>query len=92
MLADDEARQEGGIAERRLGAARGGRKGQPFRHGRGLVVDDIVDPGGAPLDRRQRGLRDVVDVDERPDAAAVADDREPAASNRLHERAVLRGE
>ena len=60
-----------------------GEVGQPFGDLRRVVVDDVVDPGLTALDRRRRRGRRVVDVDQRPDPAAVADDREAASADEL---------
>lgn len=47
---------------------------QPFGHGQGIVVDDIVDPWFGRERGDRRGDR-VVDVDERPDGISFPDDR-----------------
>ena len=69
-------------------AGRGGERGEPDADRRGLVVGDVVDAGRAALDRRHGRRGGVVDVDERPDAGAVADDREAALADQLELLAV----
>src|SRR5215208_5117939 len=58
---------------------------QPLGDRRGIVVDYVVDTATAVLYCRHRRLRGVGDVDERPHAAAVADQREPALADHLIE-------
>src|SRR5215207_8917249 len=57
-----------------LGAQRARQHRQPLSHGRGVVVDDVVDTRLAALDRGGGRGRGVFDVDVRPDATAAADD------------------
>src|SRR5437667_6432757 len=49
---------------------------QPHPSGGGLVVDDVVDGRTVVVEREHRRLDRVVEVDERPHAFPVADDRE----------------
>ena len=72
-----------GKRARRLGAQRVGQHRQELAHRRGLVVDHVVEAGLAALDRGHGGRGGVVDVDQRPHAPAVADDRELALEHRL---------
>ena len=72
-----------GHVPRRLGAERRRDRGQPLRDRRRLVVDDVVDPAAAVLDRGHGGVGGILDVDERPHARAVADDGEAALADRL---------
>src|SRR6266511_4457434 len=65
-----------------LGTQRARQHRQPLPHGRGLVVDDVVDPWLAALERDGGRRRGVFDVDVRPDAPTVADDREPTLADR----------
>ena len=51
-------------------------RGQPLRHRCRVVVDDVVDPAPPARDGGHGGLRRVLDVDERPHAAAAANYRE----------------
>ena len=74
-----EAREPGGDVPRRRRAEALGEVRQPLGDGRRLVVDDVVDARRAALDRGDRRRGGVVDVDERPDAGAVADEREACA-------------
>ena len=60
---------------RRLRPDGRGQGGQPLRDRRRVVVDDVVHAGFALLDGGHGGRGRVVDVDERPDTAAPADDR-----------------
>src|ERR687894_1482462 len=60
-----------------LGIQRARQHRQPLPHGRGLIVDDVVDTRLAALDRDGGRRRGVFDVDVRPDATTAADDREP---------------
>ena len=82
-LADREPRDPGRHVARRPGAQALGQVRQPLRHRRGLVVDDVVDAGGASLDRDDRRGGRVVDVEERPDAGAVADERQLALADQV---------
>ena len=75
---------------RRLRAQRLGEHRQPLAHRRGLVVDDVVDGRPVVLEREHGRRGGVVEVDPRPDAAAVADDRELPLADRL-DRAVVGG-
>src|SRR5918999_130260 len=56
---------------------------QPLGHWGGIIVDDVVDTATAVLDRRHRRLRGVGDVDKRPYAATVTDQRKPALADHL---------
>src|SRR6266542_2482008 len=56
-----------------LGTQRARQHRQPLPHGRGVVVDDVVDTRLAALDRDRGRCRGVLDLDERPDATAIAD-------------------
>src|ERR687897_1155161 len=70
-----------------LGIQRARQHRQPLPHGRGVVVDNVVDTRLAVLDRGGGRRRGVFDVDERPDATTVPDDREPTlADRRRHHR------
>src|SRR5919106_805944 len=60
-----------------LGTQRARQDRQPLPHRRGLVIDDVVDTRLAALDRDGGRRRGVLDVDMRPDATTVTDDREP---------------
>jgi hypothetical protein len=73
---------------RRPGPDRRGELGQPGRDRGRLVVGDVVDAGRAVADRRDRRAGRVVDMGERPYAAAAADDREPALAYLRDEVAV----
>src|SRR5207249_3346151 len=73
-LAGHEAGEPARYSTRRLGADRLGQEREPLAHRRGLVVDDVVDALGALLEGEHGGRRGVLEVDERPDTAAVADD------------------
>ena len=75
---------------RRLGTDGGGELRKPLADGSNVVVDDVVDTG-APLDRGRRRRDRVVDVDERPHAGPVADDREPLPPHQLDHVAVVVG-
>src|SRR6266487_5030406 len=75
-------------APRWLGAERAGEFRQPDGDGCRLVVDDVVDAWCAVLDSGDGRGRRVVDVDERPDATAVADDRELALAHEVGEVTV----
>ena len=86
MTADQQSRQPRGNASRRRRTSRVGQKWQPLAHRRGLVIGDVIDPGGAALECRHRSGRRVSDVYERPDPGAVANDRELPPSNRVEER------
>ena len=61
--------------ERRFGANRTRKLRQPDIHSRWLIVVDVVDAWLAMLNRRNRRRCGVVDVGERPDARAIADER-----------------
>ena len=78
VAAGDEAREPDRDAPRALGAERLGVDRHPLAHRRRLVVDDVVDAGGAALERGHRRRRRVVDVDEGEGAGALADHRQPA--------------
>src|SRR5919107_251175 len=70
-----------------LGTKRARHHRQPLPHGRGLVVNDVVDTRPAALDRNRGRRRGVLDVDVRPDATTATDDREPTlADRRRHHR------
>src|SRR5712691_10292068 len=84
VLAGSESPQPGGYAPRTLRAEHLGKVRQPLGDRRRMVVDDVVDAGGAVLDGGERRVGDVVDVDERPDPGARADDRKATVANRLH--------
>jgi hypothetical protein len=56
---------------------------QPLRDRCGVIVDHVVDAAAAVLDRRDGRIRGVRDMDERPHAAAVADERELALAHQL---------
>jgi hypothetical protein len=56
---------------------------QPLGDRGRVVIDDVVDTAAAVLHRCDRGLGGVGDVDERPHAAAVTDDRELAPADHL---------
>src|SRR3954452_8461952 len=66
---------------RRLGAQRARQLGDPVPRPGGLVVHHVVDPRLAALDRNRGRHRSVVDVDVRPDATTVPDDREPTLAD-----------
>src|SRR5712691_11860773 len=84
VLAGSESPQPGGYAPRTLRAEHLGKVRQPLGDRRRMVVDDVVDAGGAVLDGGERRGGDVVDVDERPDPGARADDRKATVANCLH--------
>src|SRR5690349_19605548 len=73
---------------RRPGPERRGELGQPGRDRSRLVVGDVVDAGRAVAERGDRRAGRVVDMGERPYAAAVADEREPALAHLRDEVAV----
>ena len=75
-----------GSRHRRLRAHRRGEVGQPLRHRRRIVVDDVVDARLAPLHGRDRSGGGVVEVDERPHPGAAADDRHLAGADQLDHR------
>src|SRR5215204_521973 len=56
---------------------------QPLGDRGGIIVDDVVDTATAVLDRCHRRLRGVGDVDKRPYAATVTDQRKPALADHL---------
>jgi hypothetical protein len=66
-----------------LGAQRLRQRLQPLGDRGGVIVDNVVDTAAAVLDRRRCRLRGVGDVDERPYAATVADQRELAPADHL---------
>src|SRR5918996_1702850 len=76
-LTGREAHYETGYAPRLLAAKHPRQGWQPLGDRGGIIVDDVVHTPTTVLDRRDRRLRGVGDVDERPHAAAVADQREP---------------
>ena len=84
--ADQRSGQPAGHVPGRRRPDLGGQHRQPLPHRGGLVVGDVVEPGRAPLDRRRGGRGRVVDVQERPDPGAVADDGEPALADHLDVR------
>src|SRR5512132_2860138 len=49
---------------------------EPLSDGCGFVVDDVVDSGAILFERKHGSRRGVVEVNERGDAATVANDRE----------------
>src|SRR5438105_4711656 len=63
--------------------------GQPLRDGRGLVVDNVVNARRTIGDGSNRRTGSVTDLNERPDSAAAADDRQPALSNHLPDCAAF---
>src|SRR4051812_20230084 len=65
-----------------LGAQRARQHRQPLPHGRGVVVDDVVDTRLAVVDRGDGRGGGVVNVDVREDAAAAAEDWEPTLAHR----------
>src|SRR5918992_659202 len=65
-----------------LGTKRARQRRQPLPHRRRVIVDDVVDTVLAALDGGGGRRRGVFDVDVRPDATAVADDREPTLADR----------
>src|SRR5215216_6586219 len=65
-----------------LGIQRARQHRQPLAHGRGVVVDDVVDTWPAALDRHRGRRRGVLDVDIRKNAATVTDDRESTLADR----------
>ena len=79
-----------GYVSRRLGADRGSKVREPLGHRRRLVVDDVEDAGRVALDRSLRRRGDVVDVDERPDPGAPADDGELPLADGLEVDSALR--
>ena len=81
-LSGEQPPHEAGHVHRLLGTQRLRQDRQPLGDLRGLVVDDVVDPAAAALDRRHGRLGRVGDVDERPHPAAVADHRELALADR----------
>ncbi|MCQ0019891.1 hypothetical protein LUX39_44180 [Actinomadura madurae] len=90
-LPGQPAYEPGRHAARRFGAQRAGQFREPVVHRCRLVIADVVDPGPATLDGRDRGRRGVDDVHQRPHPTAVADDRElPPADLRGHD-GVRRG-
>ena len=89
LLAGHEPPEPLGHVTGRLGTEHLGEVGKPLCRRRRLVVDDVVEAAPAALDRGERRACDVVDVDERPDSCAAADDRELALANRLDVLAIL---
>src|SRR5919197_1323142 len=87
------ARREPGQPPRdmpgRRSADGGGEMGQPLPHGSGVVVDDVVDPRRAVLERGDGRRGRVVEVDEGPYAAAVADHGKAARAQQLGLLAAL---
>src|SRR5918996_5475565 len=68
----------------RLLAAKHPRQGrQPLGDRGGIIVNDVVDTAIAVLDRRDRRLGSVAEVNEGPHAAAVADQRELTLADQL---------
>ena len=61
---------------------------QPLSGRGGLVVHDVVDGGAVVLEREHGRRGGVVEVDERPDAGAVACDRELARTHGLDQPVV----
>ncbi len=49
---------------------------QPFAKRSGVIVDDVVDARSVVFERKDGGCGSVVEVDERGDAFAIADDGE----------------
>ena len=68
---------------RRLGTESPRDDRQPFGDRSWLIVGDLVDASCAALRGNDRGFGSVLDVHERPDACAVADDGQLARANRL---------
>ena len=91
MLAGQQAGQPGRDPPRRPGPGGGGQGRQPGRHRGRVVVDDLVDAGGAPLQGGERGRGGVVDVDERAHAGTRADHREAAPAEVVEHVAALPG-
>jgi hypothetical protein len=84
VLAGDQPSDPRRDVQRRPRAEHRGKRGQPIFHLRGLVVDDIVDLAGlATIDRRDSRGRRISDMQERPPAAAVAEQRHAAATYQL---------
>src|ERR687897_965077 len=73
-----------------LGTKRARQRRQPLPHRRRLVVDDVVDTRLAALDRGGGRRSGVFDVDPRPDAATVPDDREPTLADRRPDHGIRR--
>jgi len=61
---------------------------QPFANGSGIVVDDVVKTGRAFFDSESGRLSRVIDVQERPPAVRLADQRRAAAAQEINHRAV----
>jgi hypothetical protein len=72
----------------RLGADRLCQGREPLADRGGVVVDDVEDPGHAALQRKSSRGRGVVEVDKRPDAAPVTDEREAPLAHELDLRVV----
>src|SRR6185437_16943679 len=77
-LADGEPCEPDGNAARPWRAQHLREVWQPLRDRGGIVVDDVVDAAVALLDGESRRGGGVVCMDERPDPATVADERELA--------------
>jgi hypothetical protein len=80
-VAYDETGDPGGNPAWRFGAERLRQGGEPLRHAGRIVINDVIDPGHTALDRGTREAGGVVDVGERPNAAAAADDRDAPLAN-----------
>ena len=63
-------------------------RGQPFANGSWVVVDNVVKAGRAFFDSESGRRSRVVDVQERPPAIRVADQRRAAAAQEINHRAV----
>src|SRR5271166_3576374 len=88
MLARGNPAKPAGNRERRLGTEHPGELRQPFAHRRRLVVDDVVNPRGASFDRQRRRLGGVVDMQERPPAASVANHGDAPAAELIDDRSI----
>src|ERR671922_351716 len=97
-LAREQAREPEREVTRRLGPERVREDRQPLAPRGRLVVDDVVDRGAVVLEREHGRRGGVVEVDERDEPAAIADDREtrlahqrgPAVVGRAIEPAVAK--
>ena len=87
-FAGEQACEPDGEVARRFGSECVREHGQPLAYRGGLVVDDVVERGAVVFEREHGRCGGVVEVDERGDAAAVADDRELALAHGLDQAVV----